>query len=138
MKERLFYPAIFEQFDGEYTVVFPDLDGCLTQGSNLEESYKMAFEVLGMTLTHFKKEKRIIPAPSNPNDLKLVGNQFVAIIEFNLQEYRKKYESKAVSKNCTIPSWLNEEASIAGVNFSQVLQEALMLKLEVPQKQNRI
>jgi len=138
MKERLFYPAIFEQFNGEYTVVFPDLEGCLTQGSNLEESYKMAFEVLGMTLTYFEEEKRELPAPSNPKDIKLEREQFVAIIEFNLQEYRKKYDSKAISKNCTIPNWMNTVALEKGLNFSQVLQEALMLRLEVPQKQNKI
>jgi Uncharacterized conserved protein len=138
MKEILFYPAIFEEFDGEYTVIFPDLDGCLTQGSGLEESYKMAFEVLGMTLTYLEEENREIPVPSNPKDIKLEGNQFVAIIEFKLQEYRKKYDSRAISKNCTIPRWMNVMALEKGLNFSQVLQEALMLKLDAPQKQNRI
>ena len=29
------------------------------------------------------------------------------------------------------PKWLNEEAMKMGVNFSQVLQEALMMKLKV-------
>lgn len=29
------------------------------------------------------------------------------------------------------PEWLNEEAAAMGVNFSQVLQEALMSKLNV-------
>jgi antitoxin HicB len=31
----------------------------------------------------------------------------------------------------TIPEWLNEAATRAGVNYSQVLQEALMRKLNI-------
>jgi hypothetical protein len=41
-------------------------------------------------------------------------------------EFLKKYESKAVKKTLTIPEWLNKEALELGVNFSQVLQEALV------------
>lgn len=32
---------------------------------------------------------------------------------------------RAERKNVTIPSWLNEAAEKEGVNFSQILQEAL-------------
>ncbi len=46
-------------------------------------------------------------------------------------EYQKKHNSKAVKKTLTIPEWLNEEAIAVGVNFSQVLQEALMSKLGI-------
>ena len=45
-------------------------------------------------------------------------------------EYRKMYSSKAVKKTLTIPKWLNEEAVSIGVNFSQVLQEALLAKVK--------
>mgnify|MGYP000762717635 FL=1 len=46
-------------------------------------------------------------------------------------EYQKKHNSRAVKKTLSIPEWLNEEAIARGVNFSQVLQEALMLKLNI-------
>jgi antitoxin HicB len=36
-----------------------------------------------------------------------------------------------VKKTLTIPEWLNEAATRAGVNYSQVLQEALMRKLNI-------
>lgn len=42
-----------------------------------------------------------------------------------------KAVSKAVSKNCTIPSWMNELALEKGLNFSQVLQEALAEKIKM-------
>lgn len=36
-----------------------------------------------------------------------------------------------VRKNLTIPSWLNEKAEELGINFSQVLQEALLQKVKL-------
>lgn len=36
---------------------------------------------------------------------------------------------KILKKTLTIPEWLNEEATAQEINFSQVLQEALMKKL---------
>lgn len=49
----------------------------------------------------------------------------------DMQEYLRKHNSKAVKKTLSIPEWLNEEATAMGVNFSQVLQEALMSKLNI-------
>ena len=43
--------------------------------------------------------------------------------------YQKRTGSKAVKKTLTIPEWLNEEAISLGINFSQVLQEALLQKI---------
>jgi len=45
--------------------------------------------------------------------------------------YRKMYHSKAVKKTLTIPEWLNEAAIAMELNFSQVLQEALMQKINL-------
>jgi post-segregation antitoxin (ccd killing protein) len=45
-------------------------------------------------------------------------------------EYRKRHNNRAVKKTLTIPEWLNEAASAMGLNFSQVLQEALMKKID--------
>ncbi|HCT91099.1 MAG TPA: HicB family protein, partial [Lachnospiraceae bacterium] len=35
-----------------------------------------------------------------------------------------------VKKTLTIPSWLNDRAISMGINFSQVLQEALLSKIQ--------
>ena len=53
----------------------------------------------------------------------------VVIIGFDMIAYQKKHNSRAVKKTLSIPEWLNEAAIRAGVNFSQVLQEALMEKV---------
>ena len=44
--------------------------------------------------------------------------------------YRKRYNNKAVKKTLTLPEWLNEAAMEKGLNFSQVLQEALIQKID--------
>ena len=43
--------------------------------------------------------------------------------------YEERYGEKAVRKNLTIPAWLNNAALEKGINFSQVLQEALKVQL---------
>lgn len=45
--------------------------------------------------------------------------------------YKKRTSSKAVKKTLSISEWLNEEATSMGINFSQVLQEALISKLQI-------
>ena len=132
MLKKMFYPAIFTpEDDGGFSVSFPDIEGCFTQGETIEESYEMAFDALGLALSFLEDEKRVITLPSAPNKISLNENEFVVIIEFDMLEYQKKHNSKAVKKTLTIPQWLNEEATALGVNFSQVLQEALIAKIEL-------
>lgn len=51
--------------------------------------------------------------------------QFVNYVVADTDEYRKKHDTRALKKTLSIPSWLNTQAVQAGVNFSQVLQDAL-------------
>ena len=51
-------------------------------------------------------------------------------IEYDSLEYAKKYKTKAVKKTLSIPEWLNDLALKQNINFSSVLQEALINKLE--------
>lgn len=127
---RLFYPAVFHvEEEGGYSVFFPDIEGCNTQGVTVEEAYDMAFNALGLTLSYLKDNKLSIPEPSKPQDILLDINQYVVVIQFDMLEYLKKNDSRAVKKTLSIPSWLNEAAIEHNINFSQVLQEALQNKI---------
>jgi hypothetical protein len=44
---------------------------------------------------------------------------------------RKFFDKKAIKKTLTLPNWLNTLAERDGVNFSAVLQEALIAKLNL-------
>ena len=75
-----------------------------------------------------KEEKEEIPVPAEIDKLDLEDGTLV-IVEFDMLEYQKRHNSRAVKKTLSIPAWLNEEATAMGVNFSQVLREALMSKV---------
>jgi hypothetical protein len=45
------------------------------------------------------------------------------------RQYYRRNHSKAVKKTLTIPEWLKDEAERKNINFSQVLQEAIIDKL---------
>ena len=125
------YPAIFTpEEDGGFSITFPDLEGCYTCGDSLEDGIEMAEDALALVLYGYEKDGRPIPAPSTPATLSLSGNEFVNYIACDTMEYRKMYNNKAVKKTLTIPEWLNEAASAMGLNFSQVLQEALLQKVQ--------
>ncbi len=44
--------------------------------------------------------------------------------------YKKRNSSRAVKKTLSIPEWLNEAAIAKDLNFSQILQEALIAKIQ--------
>lgn len=128
---KLFYPAIFHTAEeGGFWVSFPDLPECLTEGDDMQEAYEMAVEALGIALVGRKEDGEERPIPSQPNQIN-VEDGVLVIVEFDMLEYMRKHNSKAVKKTLSIPEWLNEEAIAMGVNFSQVLQEALMAKLNI-------
>lgn len=127
--EKLFYPAIFHKAEeGGFWITFPDFPECLTEGDDMSQAYKMAVEALGLALVSRKEEREDIPTPSEIDKVQ-AEDGFAVIVEFDMQEYLRKHNSKAVKKTLSIPEWLNEEAIAMGINFSQVLQEALMSKL---------
>lgn len=66
---------------------------------------------------------------SQKEHLALPSDSVLLIVEFDMAAYRRKHNSKAVKKTLSIPEWLNEEALALGINFSQVLQDALIQKV---------
>ena len=127
----LFYPAVFHTAEeGGFWVTFPDIPECMTQGDNMQEAYEMAVDALGLSLTSREAEREEIPKASSLDEVDAEDGTLV-IVEFDMAEYRRRNSSRAVKKTLSIPEWLNEAAVREGVNFSQILQEALMSKLGI-------
>lgn len=128
---KLFYPAIFHKAEeGGFWVSFPDFPECFTEGDDMTQAYEMAVEAMGLALVNRKEEGEEIPQPTEVDKISIDDGTLV-IIEFDMLDYQRKHNSRAVKKTLSIPEWLNEEATALGVNFSQVLQEALMSKLNI-------
>ena len=125
-----FYPAVFTKEETGYSVRFPDLEGCFTEGDTIEEAYDMAVEAMGLYL---KQSEGVFsfPKAQDVNNIKISANETVVLIEFDELEYMKKHNSRAVKKTLSIPQWLNTLAEQNNVNFSQVLQNALKEQLHV-------
>ena len=125
------YPAVFHpnEDDGSITVVVPDLPGCITEGENLADAIYMASDAVAMWLWVTEDHNEKIPAPTQPPTV--AAPEFVNYVYADTDEYRRKNDTRAVKKTLSIPSWLNAKAEQAGVNFSQILQDALKDRLGV-------
>ena len=124
------YPVIFEEAEeGGYNVTVPDIPGTFTCGDDMADAIYMAEDVIAMMLADYEDEKKTIPVPSKIEDIKTDG--IISLVVADTDEWRKLVDNRAVKKTLSIPSWLNAKAEKAGLNFSQVLQEALCSKLGV-------
>lgn len=129
--KKLFYPAIFHKAEeGGFWVSFPDIPECLTDGEDMTQAYEMAVDALGLALSDILANKKNIPEATDIDQIN-VDDGTLVIVEFDLMEYRKKHNNRAVKKTLSIPEWLNEEALSMNVNFSQVLQDALMERIGI-------
>jgi predicted RNase H-like HicB family nuclease len=133
------YPACFFKEDGGYSVIFPDLD-LATCGETIDEAMVMAVDCLAGRLHWLKQDGEPIPkaSPMSAIDLASVAKDleiepkesFVNMVSVDVESYAKEHFDKSVRKTLTIPAWLNTAASEMGINFSQVLQEALLAKVQ--------
>lgn len=134
------YPACFIKEDAGYSVIFPDL-GIATCGEDLNDSLTMAVDCLAGYLYSLEMEDESIPPASSlkdidpqkvMNELEVTSDEaFVNIVTVDVAEYAKSHFTTSVRKNLTIPSWLNDVAMKQNINFSQVLQEALLAKVQM-------
>lgn len=128
------YPAIFTpEEDGSYSVRFPDVKNCFTGSETLAGAMDMANDVLCLMLYDLEQAGGKIPEASAVAEVQNQAEpgEFVTLISCDTIAYRKFYDSKAVKKTLSIPSWLNDMAERANINFSGTLQEALKQQLHI-------
>lgn len=128
---KRYYLAVFlKEEDGQYSVTFPDFPEAITCGDNLEHAIEMAKECLGLCIIGRLEDGEELPV-SHFENIHTNDNEILIGIEFDSIEFNKKYNNKSVRKNVTIPAWLNELAERDNINFSNVLQNALMKILDI-------
>lgn len=123
------FPALLQPDDGGYSVSFPDVEGALTCGDDLPEALEMARDALAMMLVHMEDSGEKIPKATDMQRISKQDGDIVTLVLADTDAYRRQFNSRAVKKTLSIPQWMNEAAEKKGVNFSQVLQEALAEKL---------
>lgn len=130
------YPACFyKEKNGGFSVIFPDLNHLATCGDTLQQAMEMAVDCLASYIFEEKKDGNEIPIPSEIENIDVNAEYdeyeqaFISLVSVDVEEYAKKHFNKSVKKTLSIPSWLNEKAVEQNINFSQLLQDALIKKL---------
>lgn len=127
--DHRFYPCEEQE---AYTVVVPDLPGCVSQGSSLAEAIEMAIDAAsGWVLDELEQGKPLPKASPLSTFVTKEPGEIISVIMLDMDSYAEKYGDKAVRKNVTIPAWMNTFAEKNHVNFSSVLQEALSKQLKI-------
>lgn len=128
---KLIYPAILTPFtDGSegYVVEFPDLKGCVTEGSTLAEALDMGVDAASGWILDELEDGNKIPSASNYDNVISPAGSFVNLFVLDMVSYSEKYSHHSVRTNVTIPAWLKTFGEKQNINFSKVLQEALLEK----------
>lgn len=123
MKEHI-YPAVFHpNEDGTYTIQFPDLPGCISEGKTLGNAIYMAQSALNQWVEYLRDNKQALPEASAPQDVVLEPGEFVNLVRADIKDTR------AVRRTVSIPKWMDEQVAAAGLSLSKVLQDALADRL---------
>ena len=136
------YPAVFYEEEGKISVIFPDLGNLATFGDNVADAMRMAQDACGLHLFTALRDGDPLPAPSSLGEINpaailkdfemesAAGSAFVNMVLVDMTEYARQHSDKAVKKTLSIPMWLNTLCEEKSINFSKVLQDALLTKVQ--------
>ena len=131
MNSIFYYPAVFQKEEVGYSVWVPDIQGCVSQGDTFDEEMEYIKDAIGICIDLIVQNGNVPPKATEPNGIDLEHDQFVAVVSFDFDEYQKKHGEKSVKKTLTLPAWLNTLSERKNINFSQVLQNALIHELQI-------
>ena len=118
------YAAIFNpNKDGTFTITFPDLPGCISEGKDLPDALRMAESALSQRIEYMKDSGSEFPEPTEIKKIKVPSGAFANLVRGTIRDNR------AIRRTVSIPKWMDEQAGAAGLSLSRVLQEALKSRL---------
>ena len=93
--ERTCIALIHKDLDSDYGVSFPDLPGCITVGSTLEEAHVMAREALALHLEGLGADGEVIPPPGSADQALAHEDAFDAIALIVVEALPERTEEEA-------------------------------------------
>ena len=118
------YPAIFHRNkDESYTIMYPDLPGCISEGKTLGNAMYMAQSALAQWIAYLTDKNQIIPNASPVGKVKISKGEFVNLVCADVKN------AKAVKRTVSIPKWMDDKVIQSGLSLSRVLQDALIERL---------
>ena len=122
------YTATFSKDDDGWLVEFPDLERCATNAETLDEAIIQANNILEDYMALLERDNLIIPKATPYEKINAPIKQRIVV---SMQNARLRWQNKTVRRTVTLPAWIEQKALEKGLNFSQVLQSALMRKFKV-------
>lgn len=123
MNGKMAYPIIISKSKNKYLVKIPDFN-MTTEGDCIVVAIQNAREVIGLHGMELLDNDKELPTPST--DIFKEKEEILTLVDVDFVEYKRKYDNKAVKKNCTLPYWIAKKAEGYGINFSKVLQDSLI------------
>jgi len=128
---KIAYPVIISNASKFFIVSVPDCK-INTQGDDLVHAIEMARDAISLWCVSEQMDfNRPLPDPSDLSTIDSEEGDIVTLVDIDLETYRRKHDLRTVRKNLTIPHWLNKEAEKKKVNFSRILQDALIDHLNI-------
>ena len=132
------YPVFIAEYNTDYLVYVPDLE-IYTEGKDIPDAMAMARDAIGLAGISYEDTNQTLPKASSlqaalekakkNTEIFDYTQGICTLVDVDFTEYRKRLQNRSVKKNCTIPYWLNVEAEKQGINFSKLLQDALIATL---------
>lgn len=118
--------------DGGYGISFPDLPGCFSFGENLAEAQQMSAEAASLHVYGMERDGEEIPTPSVSLPQEITNGMVVMPVTIHPDLYRIKRDNERVKTNITLPAWLKRLAEEQKINYSRLLESALIDYLQIP------
>ena len=135
---NLTYLAVMEPGkDGSYSVFFPDLPGCFSFGRDLEEAQRMAVEAASLHVYGLECDGDAVPEPSVHLSKEDTEGNVVMPVTIHPDLFRIKKDNERIKTNITLPAWLKRMAEEQKVNYSRLLEAALIEYLQISNVKNR-
>ena len=124
---KLIYPACFypcEEKKG-YTVIVPDLPGCVSEGDSLADAILMGTDAACGWLLDELEDGNPLPKPTDNHSVSVEDDGIVSLLVLDIDSYAEKYGKNAIRKNLTIPAYMNTFVETHGLSLSQITQDAI-------------
>ncbi len=127
MSNKIAYPVVLTPDECGYLVYVPafNID---TSGENMADAMEMARDAIGIIGIEYQDQGMELPS-ADSGKIVTEKDDIVTYVDIDFDTYRLKCDNKKVRKNVTIPYYLNVKAEKLGLNFSRILEEALLAKV---------
>jgi predicted RNase H-like HicB family nuclease len=83
------HPAVFHaNDDGSYTITYPDLPGCVSEGKSLGNAVHMAQMALTQWIEYLTDKKQPIPSASAILDIRANDGEFANVVRAEIKDNR--------------------------------------------------